>query len=154
MHSQQKLIFAGGLLLLCSLAACNSQPPRNLPILGSCDQGRSTARAPDDYREMINPLKFNSATLDAGEELYMDDAKPVACVKCHGKEGDGMGPMANMFNPAPRNFTCAEGMNVIEDGQLFWIIKHGSPGTSMPAFDKLEDEQIWQLVAYLRNLAH
>jgi len=42
-------------------------------------------------------------------------------------------------------------MDPLPDGQLFWIIKKGSPGTSMPAFKNLEEEQIWQLIHYLRN---
>jgi hypothetical protein len=33
-----------------------------------------------------------------------------------------------------------------------WIIKNGSPGTAMPPFDYLTDEEIWQLVIYLRSL--
>ncbi len=145
--------YIAGLFLLASLLSCNSQSPRILPILGSCDLGRSTAKAPDEFRRLTNPLPFTTTTIDAGEELYLKSVKPVTCARCHGDDGEGLGPMANMFNPPPRNFTCAEGMNILEDGQLFWIIKYGSPGTSMPAFKKLEDEQIWQLVAYLRKLA-
>ncbi|NIP99686.1 MAG: cytochrome C, partial [Nitrospinaceae bacterium] len=41
----------------------------------------------------------------------------------------------------------------IPDGQMFWIIKNGSPGTRMPAFGNLSDEQIWQLVLYIRQFA-
>ena len=44
-------------------------------------------------------------------------------------------------------------MNGIPDGQLFWIVRNGSPGTSMPDFRGLSDEQIWQLVLHLRTLA-
>lgn len=124
-----------------------------MPLLGNCDQERNTIQAPDEIRHLVNPLKFTTGTISAGESLYQKQAEPVACARCHGKDGDGLGPMANMFNPPPRNFTCAETVNNIEDGQLFWIIRNGSPNTSMPAFDKLEDEQIWQLVTYLRELA-
>ena len=44
-------------------------------------------------------------------------------------------------------------MKDIPDGQLFWIIKNGSPGTGMMAFSGLPDEQVWQLVQYIRSLA-
>ena len=47
---------------------------------------------------------------------------------------------------------CKETMQNIPDGQLFWIIKNGSPGTGMPAFSDLTDEQVWQLVILIRNL--
>lgn len=61
--------------------------------------------------------------------------------------------MASMFDPPPRNFACKETVNGIPDGQLFWIIRNGSPGTAMPSFEELTDEQIWQLVLFLRELA-
>lgn len=34
----------------------------------------------------------------------------------------------------------------------YWIIKNGSPGTATPPFDYLTDEEIWQLVIYLRSM--
>jgi len=44
-------------------------------------------------------------------------------------------------------------MNEIPDGQLYWVIKNGSPGTGMMSFAGLPDEQVWQLVHYIRSLA-
>ena len=64
----------------------------------------------------------------------------------------GLGMMSGGLNPPPRNFMCKETMQNIPDGQLFWIIKNGSPGTGMPAFSDLTDEQVWQLVILIRNL--
>ena len=44
-------------------------------------------------------------------------------------------------------------INGVPDGQLFWIIRFGSPDTAMPPHPALSDEQLWQLVFYLRQLA-
>jgi len=44
-------------------------------------------------------------------------------------------------------------MKTISDGQLFWIIRNGSPGTGMPAFKNLKDREIWLIVLYLRKLS-
>ena len=44
-------------------------------------------------------------------------------------------------------------MKDIPDGQLCWISKNGSPGTGMMSFAGLPDEQVWQLIAYVRSLA-
>jgi len=44
-------------------------------------------------------------------------------------------------------------MNALPDGQLFWVIQNGSPGTGMLAFKGLKDEQIWQIILYIRELA-
>ena len=65
----------------------------------------------------------------------------------------GRGIMGAALAPPPRNFTCGSMMKDIFDGQLFWIIKNGSPGRGMMAFTGLPDEQVWQLIHYTRSLA-
>jgi mono/diheme cytochrome c family protein len=117
-----------------------------------CPQPRFTGSAPAEYLAKQNPL---SAATDHSEarKIFMGDGDRVSCAKCHGEKGDGRGPMSAMFDPHPRNFACAETVKGIPDGQLFWIIRFGSPGTSMPPHPKLTDEQVWKLVSYLRQLA-
>jgi hypothetical protein len=68
--------------------------------------------------------------------------------------GEGNGTLSSQFSPPPRNFACAKTVNSIPDGQLFWIIKNGSPGTAMPDHLKFNDTEIWQLVLYIRALAN
>ena len=134
----------------CLLMACNSNSSQQ-NLQAQCPQSRATEMAPAAVASLINPLANDETNIEAGENLYQDTAKPVACAQCHGDVGDGNGIMANMFEPAPRNFTCAETNSPLPDGQYFWIIKNGSIGTSMPAFNKLSDKQIWQLTMYLRS---
>ena len=55
--------------------------------------------------------------------------------------------------PTPRNFTCGMTIKDIPDGQLFWVIKNGSPGTGMMAFAGLPGEQVWQMIQNTRLLA-
>lgn len=75
------------------------------------------------------------------------------CIACHGKSGTGDGPAAKMLKPAPRNFTDCEFQKHRKDGELFWVIKYGSPGTGMQAMipHTISEEQGWQLVAYVRS---
>jgi mono/diheme cytochrome c family protein len=119
---------------------------------GDCPQKRTTKEVSFKYKNKKNPLKPTPANLKAGEALYQKKAKPMACRLCHGKHGDGKGPGGAGISPAPRNFTCAATMKDISDGQLFGIIKEGSPGTAMPAFKSLKDEQVWQMIHYIREL--
>lgn len=135
------------------LSACASSGDGSGSMLGKCPQPRFTEQAPDAVYNLKNPLQNSDAVMDAGEELFMDTSAEVPCMQCHGRNGDGRGAMASMFDPPPRNFSCKKTVDGVPDGQLFWIIKNGSPGTSMPAFDKLSDEEIWQLVYYIRILA-
>ena len=119
---------------------------------GVCPQPRTTKRAPGKFRNLTNPLPDNAANIKAGETLYQQTAQPLACFNCHGTKGDGQGPMGAALNPPPRNFTCGETMKDISDGQMFWIIKNGSQGTGMMAFSNMPDNQIWQLIHYIRTL--
>ena len=119
---------------------------------GDCPQKRNTKTVSSNYKGLKNPLELTSANLKAGEELYQKTAKPMACKLCHGTYGDGNGPGGAGVNPKPRNFTCTSTMKDISDGQMFGIIKAGSPGTTMPAFNNLKDKEVWQLVHYIREL--
>jgi mono/diheme cytochrome c family protein len=121
--------------------------------LGVCPQPRKTPNAPADFRMMVNPLPASKANVNAGKKLFQETAQPLACKQCHGEQGDGRGPLGGGLIPVPRNFTCGQTMNDISDGQLFWVIKKGSPGTGMMAFAGLPDEQVWQLIQYIRTLA-
>lgn len=116
-----------------------------------CPQARATVQAPDEFYSLVNPLENTTANIEKGRLLFHVDVQPT-CVMCHGSQGDGTGGFGADMTPKPRNFTCTETMNDISDGQLFWVIQNGSPDTGMPPFQGLQDEQIWQLVLYIRSL--
>ncbi len=150
-----KILWVGFTLLflaLCSTVYGQSILNKEEPS-GICPQPRKTPKAPDEYLKAKNPLEPTSKNILAGKTLFMFDAKPSACKICHGLSGDGLGIMFRQVHPKPRNFTCVYTMDKLPDGQLFWVIKNGSPGTAMPSFDYLDDNEIWQLVLYLRSFA-
>lgn len=120
---------------------------------GDCPQPRFTENAPPDMYNRVNPLDISMENILAGKALFEETAKPMACKLCHGIKGNGRGGMSMGVHPQPRNFTCEKTINDVPDGQLFWIIQNGSQGTGMPAFEDLEDEEIWQLIIYIRKLA-
>jgi mono/diheme cytochrome c family protein len=122
------------------------------PPASECPQPRFTGKAPEEYLARANPLAPGIDLAEA-ERIFRGGGRGVSCATCHGVKGDGRGEMASMFDPRPRNFQCAQTVNGIPDGQLFWIIRFGSPGTSMPPHSSLSDEQVWKLVLYLHRLA-
>ena len=148
--SMSRIVFASG-LLLSVLTGCKSATVNEAAV---CPQDRYTDLAPAPIASIGNPLEVNQDNLDAGRRLFEKDVSPVPCIDCHGRKGDGNGRMANMFEPSPRNFTCSQTMDDIPDGQLYWVIRNGSIGTSMPAFEKLDDEEIWLLAMYIRQFSH
>lgn len=138
--------------LVVALLAGAALAGHDAPPASQCPQPRFTGKAPAELYNRVNPLRPERANLDAGRELYHELTDPL-CRVCHGKRGAGDGQLAGQFDPPPRNFACAATVDNIPDGQLFWIIANGSPGTAMPNFDYLDERQIWQLVLYLRALS-
>ncbi len=122
-------------------------------VFAECPQNRKTPTAPKEFLTMQNPLALNDEILKAGEHLFQLQGKPIACKACHGEKGDGKAESGFESTPPPRNFSCAETMRALPDGQLFWIIRNGSPKTSMFAFPSLSDEQVWQLIHYIRQFS-
>lgn len=117
---------------------------------GQCPQDRKTPQAPAEYLKLINPLKATEKRIKKGELIYQVNASPLQCKHCHGVAGNGAGHME--ANPPARNFACSETMQSISDGQMFWAIKHGIPGTAMPAYPDLADWKIWVLIHYIRQM--
>jgi len=111
-------------------------------------------RVPADQLEAVkkmeNPVPDNEGTLAKGKDLFA-----MACVACHGPEGRGDGPLTKKtkIDPAPRNFTNADFQRLRTDGELFWVLKHGSHGTEMMRMDFFfTDDELWTLIRYIRKL--
>lgn len=147
----------GALILVwgCASASDSYMATRMVfePVVAEgCPQVRKTPPAPPAVRDRINSLELTDENIRAGQRLFQT-AKPLACKLCHGEQGDGKGDPDFESIPPARNFTCAPTMNALSDGQLFWIIRNGSPDTSMPAFSDLSEEDVWRLVHYLREFS-
>jgi len=89
--------------------------------------------------EVKNPLGLDPAHAEAGRKLYDSQG----CVACHGNNARGaVGP----------DLTDNEWMRAPSDEMIFNVIKNGRSGTLMSPFkDFMQDEQIWQLVTYIRD---
>jgi mono/diheme cytochrome c family protein len=141
-------------MILAWLAwAASSVPFAQAATPGECPQPRITVKAPDEYYALSMPPASTNAIPQSAKPVFEGKADSVNCAICHGKKGDGKGVLAGQFDPPPRNFACARTINGVPDGQLFWIIRFGSSGTAMPPHPALKDEQVWQLILYLRQLA-
>ena len=105
-------------------------------------------------RKLVPPFgSTKTASLeivDQGKVLYEGKG---ACVSCHGKTGLGDGPVGRRLQPGPRNFTNCKFHKRRRDGELFWIIKNGSPGTGMVPMIPvtISEEEAWKILAYERS---
>ncbi len=75
------------------------------------------------------------------------------CVLCHGEGADGRGVRREGLTGAPRDFTDPAWRHRTSPRHVFYTIREGSPGTSMPAWKSLDDEETWDLAAYLLAVA-
>jgi len=91
-----------------------------------------------------------------GKTIYMKK-----CWWCHGKEGEADGPGAEFMIPPPRDFslgmykykTSTVDRVVVRDEDIFDMITYGMPGTSMPSWKEvLNDQERWDLVAFVKSL--
>jgi len=121
---------------------------------------------PDDYAaaEALRQLAVDPSW-NAADVAFPADGQPGSaeqlyarhCEACHGAEGDGQGIAAQHVFPRPRAFrsepfrlvSTLRGLPTQQDLQD--VIRRGMPGTSMPAFPDLTDEQrrlladlVWQ----------
>ena len=93
--------------------------------------------------------------LSSGRMLYMRH-----CSHCHGTSGDSNGPTARYMTPKPRDyrngvfkFTSTTDMSKVSRRDLSRIVKYGIPGTYMPSFLLMKDEEHHAIIEYVRFLA-
>lgn len=108
-------------------------------------------RAPEENKLVKNPFSNTPETITKGKEIYLGKG---GCFACHGMEGRGDGPAGAALNPRPRNFSNPRFHEIRTDGELFWVIRNGSPGTGMfsysPAY--ITEEEAWMVIRYLRTI--
>jgi hypothetical protein len=98
-----------------------------------------------------NPLPDSPEVIERGRGLYQGKA---TCFNCHGTSGAGDGVAAIGLDPSPRNFRHHGFWRHRTEGEIFWVIKHGVPGTGMVGFGGvLTDEDIWSIIQYERSFA-
>jgi mono/diheme cytochrome c family protein len=101
--------------------------------------------APAEYKTKKNPIANDEASNKAGMALYNKN-----CASCHGKTGLGDGVKARMLKDFPGDFSGAAFQNQT-DGEHFYKTKSGKG--EMPKYEgKLTDDDIWNIVNYMRTL--
>ena len=100
--------------------------------------------APVESKKIVNPFSGNLIAAQKGGMLFQK-----LCWTCHGKTGLGDGPAGKNLNPKPGNFEL-DRVQDQTDGELFWKLSNGK-GMMLPYKHSLSEEQLWQLVNYIRS---
>jgi mono/diheme cytochrome c family protein len=95
-----------------------------------------------------NPLPSTEQNIHSGRESFSN-----YCMVCHGLDGQNTGvPFAEQMSP-PVPLLTSPTVQSYTDGQLKWIIDNGIFPSGMPASKGvLNEEEIWQIVNYIRHL--
>lgn len=114
-------------------------------------QPRVPADKLNEARALKSPLPDSPEVVEKGKVIFEGKG---TCFNCHGMDGGGNGPAAAQLNPSPRNFQHHGFWRHRTEGEIFWVIKNGSPGTAMIGFGPvLSDEEIWSVIQYERTFA-
>ncbi|GEM_PF-473782 len=104
---------------------------------------------PSEFAGLTNPVPADEASIARGEAIYQQQ-----CAACHGPTGLGDGDAAATLDPPPA--PLARTAQKMDDAYLYWRIHEGGAafGTAMPAYGAvLSEDQIWDVVNYLRSLS-
>ena len=120
---------------------------------GDAEENALTKAWKENLRRSANSVSSDEDGIAIG--LYREH-----CVHCHGVSGDGMGPTAGVLNPYPRDFRMGVFKYKSTDlpapptrDDLMAILDHGIPGTGMPSFKLLPDEDKQALIDYVIYLS-
>jgi mono/diheme cytochrome c family protein len=128
-------------------------------VFGFGPAGR-TISPPTSYAQPAFTLTPSAARpaspelLALGRRLY-----EAQCTACHGIGGHGDGEAAYLLYPKPRDFVTAQYRlvstweRVPTDEDLFRTISRGMPGSAMPSWGHLSEEERWGLVHYVKAFA-
>ena len=101
------------------------------------------------------PAAWGHADTSVGARVFRDN-----CAVCHGATGDGQGMAAHHFKSPPRDLTrgrfkfrsTASGQ-IPTDADLVRTIVRGVPSTGMVPQDRLSDDEVRAVVAFVKSLS-
>jgi len=95
----------------------------------------------------LNPMAINAEFMKRGQQRFT-----INCAPCHGQLADGNGITKKYGMAVVANL---HDKRIVEmpDGEIFYVITHGSPSKLMQGYAAQVDVQDrWAIVAYLRAL--
>lgn len=107
----------------------------------------------EEARSWTNPFPPTTENIEKGKKIFHGKA---FCVTCHGRDGKGLENIPGLRGKLPRNFTDKAWQAARRDGELFWILKNGSPDTDMASFIPLvlTEEEAWHVLLYVRSFGN
>ena len=132
MLTRRVLQVVSALMLVTSLAVAARKPKsEDGPVA-------QLSKAPPSAQSLKNPYAGQAEAAAAGRKLFVQH-----CAECHGQDGRGLERAPDLHSPPIQNAT---------PGTLFWALRNGRVRKGMPSWSQLPDQQLWQIVTYLKTL--
>jgi mono/diheme cytochrome c family protein len=96
------------------------------------------SKAPNWAHALPNPYEGQADAAAAGRKLFERH-----CAACHGPEGRGRERAVDLHSAL---------IQEAPPGVVFWALRNGRIRKGMPSWSALPDQQIWQIVTYLKTL--
>lgn len=106
--------------------------------LGAADGGW-LKNVPQRDHERTSPYHDSPDAIAAGRRIFVD-----RCSHCHGENAEGI-----KKHPPLKSERVQQQAS---EGDLHWLLVNGSMRKGMPSWAKLPDQQLWQVIAYLKSL--
>lgn len=131
MQRQAALVGAAVVILACGGYVNVSEQRNGVPL---------------DVANIRDPVPPDERSLAEGQTVYT-----TYCETCHGESGRGDGPTGIRLVPRPADLRIHTAPGVHTDGELFYWVSYGFPGSAMPAWkDTLSEQQRWDVINYAR----
>jgi mono/diheme cytochrome c family protein len=89
--------------------------------------------------QKTNPYHDQAEAIAAGRRIFVD-----RCSHCHGENADG-----TKKRPPLKSERVQQQAS---EGDLHWLLVNGNMGKGMPSWAKLPDQQLWQVITYIKSL--
>lgn len=103
-------------------------------------------KIPPEEAQKANPVKPGPEGTAKARKFYGMD-----CALCHGAHGDGKGDVGVDMKNMP-DFAKPDALKDRTDGELFYVIRKGK-GEMPPEDNRAKDDDVWNLVHYVRAFA-
>jgi mono/diheme cytochrome c family protein len=122
-----------------------------LTALGAAQSGANKPTAPKrggnpEAAKLVNAVPSTPDSIAAGRRTFTR-----LCVRCHGPAGKGDGGGAGAGGQ-PADLTDQQWDYGASDGEIFTVVRDGTSADMEGYGEQIGDEDIWQLVNYIRSL--
>jgi mono/diheme cytochrome c family protein len=105
---------------------------------GAAD-GSWLKNVPAHDHERTSPCHDQADAIAAGRRIFLD-----RCSHCHGESAEG----TKKRPPLKSDRVQLQA----SEGDLHWLLVNGNMRKGMPSWARLPDQQLWQVIAYLKSL--